>query len=266
MAYWYLKDRASNTFDLGNYVKEMQLGSSKRNYNVVENAGSNGGQIKGWGNYSPKEFVVIIPLKAGNADATYMNRARTTINQWFTRASTETINLYIEEGDATSPITKYTRVYCTELGTEKFNCQRGIIEKQYKLLSPSGYFINASAKSYNATITDSTTYELSVVNAGDIEVPVLVSFTPTANETLFQCELYDGFGFQISATYFNATEAVIYNTANNVMTISGQSVNTTNYLTGGSVFSLPVGTQTLYIKTSGLGSTAINVTFYERFV
>jgi hypothetical protein len=251
---WYLSD-LTNPFDLGSNCKELTLGGSKRSYKVIDYIGSNGGTLRGFGNYSSKTFQVSINLRATSGQASYHNATRTLINQWFSRMIYDPVYLYIVTSDA-SPVTKRTKVYCTDFGAEKIKYERGLIEKNFTLVSPSGYFENVTATTGTQALANSSVYTVSVTNAGDIDCPVKLKYTPTGNETYFIVEIADTFGFKLGATYFNAGEQIIYNTANNALTINGVAINVSNYLISGSIFNLSPGVNTLYVQASGAGAFA----------
>jgi hypothetical protein len=248
---WYLSD-GTNTLNLGSNCTELKLGGSKRSYKTDEFVGANGGVLKGFGNYSAKSFEITFQLRASNGQVTYHNSTRTLINQWFTRMVYESIYLYVVTSD-TSPVTKRTLVFCTNIGDEKISYQRGFISKSYTVISPTGYFEDTTAATGSLAITDSSVNIVSVTNAGDIDTPIKLKFTPTGNETYFQVEIFDTHGVKLGATYFNAGNKIIYDTNDNSLTIAGQEVNLTNYLISGSTFNLSPGINLLYVQCSGAG-------------
>jgi hypothetical protein len=248
---WYLSD-LTNTLDLGSNCTELKLGGSKRSYKIDEYIGANGGVLKGFGNYSAKTFEVTFQLRASNGQATYHNSTRTLINQWFTRMVFQPVYLYVITSDA-SLVTKRTLVYCTNIGDEKISYQRGFINKSYTIISPSGYFENTTASTGTLAVTDSSVNTVSITNAGDIDTPIKLKYTPTGNETYFQVETFDTHGMKLGATYFNAGEKIIYDTNDNSLSIAAQEVNLTNYLISGSIFNLSPGVNTLYVQCSGPG-------------
>lgn len=265
MAYFWLYD-GTNTLDIDATVNGLSLGGSKRNFDVIEFAGSNGGSIRGFGNYQPKTIIVTRKERAEGTDATAWNSRRNDLMKWFTRPAYQTIYFYVKDGEASN--TLRTRVYCQELDQDSYKYYRVTEnERAFKLISPTGYFENVTANT-NAlsplAITSNTEQTITFTNNGNIECPLLCQFTPTANETSFQVNLAEGYGFKLEETYFLAGQEIIYDTSNGGLTINGAAQSPLQFLTAGSIFQIPPGSVTLYITCSGAGS--FEYSFNERYI
>ncbi len=56
MEFWLSSTGSTETLNLGDNVKEIEIGASERSFDLIENVFSGGGIIKGIGTYSPKNF------------------------------------------------------------------------------------------------------------------------------------------------------------------------------------------------------------------
>lgn len=261
--YFYLKNETtSETLDLGTTVTELSFGGNKRNFNLNEFGSINGAYISGFGNYSPKKFSVVIPLRRASGNNTYFDLTRSTLLQWFCKATTDQIYLYVLTGDISSPKTLRTRVYCTNLSDEKIKNYH-VTEKTIELISPSGVFVNTTITTYSVNIVSTGLHTLTVTNSGNIECPFILTYTPSVAATYAIILQYDNTGFKIAGTFPVSLEA-IYNEDTGVFSIGGTEYNLADFLTNGSCFNLAPGAQTLNIYASNDGT--IEIEFYEQFI
>lgn len=259
MAQFWLSD-GTNTLELDNNIQEMTLGGNKRNYKVVPFAGAAGGFIRGFGTANSKKFIVRRKELAEGGDSSFYNSRRNDYLSWFTRPAYEEIYLYVRDGE--DSFTVRTRVYVENIGSEKFSFVRITDMRDIALISPKGLFENITASTDTEAITGSSAQNVSFTNLGTWETPIILKFTPTANETLFNVELADQFGVNLSGQFLAGKE-IAYNTADNSLTIDSETQNTGQFLTSGGSFNIPPGDVTLKVQTSGPGSFSYE--FNERY-
>lgn len=265
MAFFWLYD-GTNTLELDSVVNGLTLGGSKRNFEVIEFAGTNGGSIRGFGNYQPKTIIVTRKEIAESGDSTAWNSRRNDFMLWFTAPAYKIIWFYVKNGEGT--LTLRTRVYCQEIDQDSYKYYRITeSERAFKLISPDGFFENVTATDNSSTplaIVDNTENTVAITNAGNIECPCIFYFTPTANQTSFQVKLADGYGFKLEQTYFLAGKEIKYNTLDGSLYIDNVLQNPLQFLTAGSIFQLPPGAVNIYVTCSGAGS--FEYEFYTRYI
>jgi hypothetical protein len=259
MSIWYLSD-GTNTLDLGTESVQFKRGGSKRDYTTTKYIGSNGGYINGSGRYEEKKFVVTFQFRAENGQATYLNQTRDDIIEWF--SGNNPLYLY-EVTSNISPITRYTRVYCTDQSDETIDYVRGLIKKTFTSISPSGVFVSTSEITESVTLSGSSSYIKTFTNNG-IDCPFKMRFTPVADQSYIRVEMYNGIGFKFTKLYFSANTLVEYNTANNELTIGGVAVNTSSYMTAGKPFLLKSGVNNIYVQSSG--AATVQLLYNELYI
>lgn len=260
MAQFWLYD-GTNTLDLDATVQELKLGGSKRSYKVAPFAGSAGGFIRGFGTVGSKTFSFSRKEKVEGSDITAWNSRRNDLASWALRSRTENIYLRIRDGE--NSFTVQTLIYFTEIGVDKYKNYRITDMKEYKMISPKGVLENIVATTGSQAVVEGDN-TVTVVNSGIMECPIKCKFTPTGIESKFGTRIADQFGFVLEKLYFSSGLQIVYDTADNRLTIDGESQKVTQFLSSGSVFMLPPGSTDLLVNVSGPGTFAYE--FNTRFV
>jgi hypothetical protein len=258
--HFWLQDDDANKLILDSTVQELTLGGNKRAFKVVEFLGAAGGFVRGFGNVSQKKFIVTRTEKIESGDETAFNSRRFDFTKWFSYPRWKNIWFYILDGE--SSITMRTKVYAVQIPEDKYKYYHIATGRSFMLVSPKGIFENTTADTDTEAITSSLEQTVSITNDGIWDTPIKLKFTPTGNETVFQVRKTDNFSVRLEGN-FNAGDQVVYDTADNSLTIDGVEQNPTQYITSGSVFNIDPGTQDLYVKTSGAGTFAYE--FNERY-
>jgi hypothetical protein len=258
--YFYITD-LTTTIALDDTVSELILGGNKRSFNVVEYAGSNGGILKGNGNYSPKTFKVSRREYAVGTNETAWNSRRSLFMQMVTKAYYIPIYLYVQYTEYA--IVMRTRIYCTDIPEDKYKYIKVSDIRSFTFVSPDGFYEDVAVTTVTEAITTGAEQAVEVVNYGNIDCPMICKFTPTGNETIFQVLIYNNYGFRLEGS-FTAGIQITYNTETGAMTIGGSVVNAKQYLTQGNVFEIPTGTSNIYVGASGPG--AFVCTFQGRSI
>jgi hypothetical protein len=261
MAQYWLYD-GTNTLELDERIVKLSLGGNKRAFSFKNYMGANGASIRGFGEYSTKKFILTRIEKAESGDLSAWNSRRNDFMIWATKARVTDVWLYQKDGE--NSITMRTKVYFSKIPSDQYDHLLISKERPFELISPSGVWENTTATTDTEAITSSVEQTVSITNNGNIEAPIQCKFTPTGNETLFSCYLYNNYGFTLERSFFTAGQQIIYDTEDNVMTIAGTEVELAQYLTAGSVFNIPTGTFNLYVKCSGPGTFAYS--FNQRYI
>lgn len=255
MRFWLSDD--STTLDLGDNVHTISLGGNNRNFNVVEFANSNGGYLRGVGNYSPKKFTFTRDdYITTSAEQHPFNSQRNTFMKWFTRSFTTYV--YLNMAYSTDLITLRTKVYPTKLPEDEFanNWVRDF-GREFEVISPSGIWETTTQITTSVTISSSNEQEITITNNGVIECAPIFSFTPSTGCSVFQVKMADNFGFRLEATFSSGVQISYYmNTG--ILTIGGAEVDVSNYLILGSPFLFPAKTTSIFV-------TACNGVFEYSF-
>ncbi len=259
--YWWIEDKNRTVlYDIGN-AQSLKRGGTKKDFSLTALLTKNGKYIKGIGLCSEKTFEIEVNLKALNGHDTYMNVNRDIL---ISKLLNDEIYLYEKTGEG---LERYCRVYCTTMGDETIDYQRGLIKKSFSLLSPSGVLKSSTTTTYNLTIADSTNTKLVVTNPGNIPCPFRISFDPNAEESYFKVENnFNSNGFKFQKTYFQANIVVDYDTEDNSLLIDNVAVNVSNYKVAGKPIILNPGTNDLYIQHSGNGSADFTIEFEALYV
>ena len=249
----YLYD-GTNTLELDSEAVEITIGGNSRRFDFIDYAGQSGSQIRGIGSYSRKKFVVTHKEYAESGDTNAWNSRKTDFESWFTRPVWDTIWLYIVAGEGTPTIR--TRVYCTKIPDMVLSYLKFADSRSFEIVSIDGIFESTSSTSDTLAITGSTEQEDTIVVTGTIEASPVFSYTPTGDsETLFRVKTAENYLFEIThPTAFNAGSEIAYDMSTGKLTFGGAQVIAGQYLTKGSPFNLPVGTNTVYITCSGAGT------------
>jgi hypothetical protein len=257
MAYFTLTD-LTTTLNLDDEVSKLNLGGSKRGFSLIEFAGQNGAMIKGTGNFGAKTIKFSRREYAVNSDYHAWNSRRDTFIALMTKAANVPVYMVIQT--ATSTYWR-TRVYCQEIASLLMNYIKVGDVDEFTLISPDGFFECQTKTTATTAITTGAEQTIAMTNSGNIGCPITCKFTPTGNETILQCLIYDNYGFRLEGT-FSAGIEITYHTGTGAMTINGLTVNSKNYLTWGSVFEIPAGSSNIYVGASGPCSFIYD--FYAR--
>ncbi len=259
MAEFWLSDDTT-TISLGDNVREISIKGSKRAFDVVEFAQSNGGYIRGIGNYEPKEFEISRDDFIQANENMAWNQRRTDFMKWFTKPVYET--LYLNMQYSTDSLTIRTRVYPTKIAGDKFKDTWNINnDRSFTLISPSGIWEETTAISTSVAITSTGEQTVYLTNAGMLEVAPIFSFTPSGAGTLFQVKISEGYGFRLEGTF--STFKIDYYMSNGDMKINGAIVDVTNYLTAGSPFLFPITATSVFVSAS---SGTFEYSYYKRYI
>ncbi len=258
--FWLQDDDDSLILDVN--VQEFSLGSLSRDYKIERYAGSNGGTVKGVGSFSDRKFTISRKEKAQSGDTTAFNQSRLDFLKIFTKERWNNLYLHMLLGDGTKEYK--TLVIPTDIDSDNLKSFLISESKKITFVSPSGIFENINQSSGSLAITGSDVQSLTITNNGILPTPCRFGFTPTSDETLFRCYVADNYGFQLEFVTFTAGKQILFNTANSAMTIDGQDVQTSQYLSSGGLFNLKSGDNTVYVKCSGAGT--FNYYFYDRII
>lgn len=256
---YYFLDDETNTLDLDSTFFTVNLGTPRRRYSIIPFGGSNGGYINGTGLYESREIVITTRYTSTNINT--WTSTRNNLFDWINKAKWEEVNFKIKFDDD-STIVK-TRVYPSPANAEVYNFIRVSERVSFRFLCEKPYFENVTGTTGSQAIPDNSTQTVNIDNTGKYETSAKFKFTPTGNETLFQVELANNFGFTLGGS-FNAGVQVVYDTGNNSLTIGGVAFNALQFLTSGGPFNMPVGAVDYFVTTSGPGSFAYE--FNERYV
>lgn len=259
--FFWLQDSDSNILQLDSNVQEISLGQTKRAYSVDEYIGAPGGMIRGFGNPGPKKFIVSRIEKAESGDYNAWNSRRDDFQKFFSLVTYKQLYFYVRNGE--DDTTYYTQVYPTSIGSDAYKYYRISDKRSFELISPKGLFVNAASTTGSQAVQGATTTTVSITNNGTWDCPIQLKYTPSSNASSFQVMFADGYGVRLyKSDYFLSGEQVVYDTSDNTMTINGNNVNPTQYITGGSVFNVPPGTFDLDVLCSHAGTFAYE--FYDR--
>lgn len=262
MRFW-LSD-ATTTLDLGDYIHTLNIGGNTRNFSVEQFARSNGGYLKGVGNYSPKEFTFSrddFIVNSTWTDNHAWNIDRNTFMRWFTKPASTYI--YLNMNYSSDAITLRTKVYPIELPNDNFSKNWNTdFDRSFKLLSPTGVWESSSNSTASVSITSTAEQEVTFTLKGIIEVNPSFYFTPIANCGLFQVKVSEGYGFRLEGTFL-AGELLEYNMQNGLFYIAGSETDVTNYLTAGSPFTIPIISTSVFVYAS---SGVFAYSYKERYV
>lgn len=258
--YFYLTD-LTTTISLDDNVSQLILGGNKREFSVINFAGSNGGMIKGNGKYSEKTFKLVRREYATGTNVNAWNARRNAFMAMATKPAYTPVYLYVVNGE--DNLTFRTRVYFTDIDGDKYKYIKVSDTRDFTFISPEGFYTSTTLTTATTAITTGAEQTIALSNSGIIECPLLCKFTPTGNETIFQVILYNNYGFRLEGN-FNAGVQITYNTASGVMTIGGSEVNAKQYLTQGDIFEIPSGSPNIYVGASGPGSFIYE--FYARMI
>ena len=169
--------------------------------------------------------------------------------------------MYCQDGERS--LTLRTKIYVDEIPKDKYKYYRISDKRTFKATSPSGVWESTTATTATTAIVGSTEQQISIANGGILECPMTINFTPTANETEWRVKIFEGYGIKFTGTFLAGVE-ISYNLKTGKMTFDGAEVAPGQYITGGSPFQIPSGSNTIYFKASGAGS--FTYSFNERYV
>jgi hypothetical protein len=244
MANFWLSDDDSNTLDLDENVTEISMGSMKRSFSIIDNMGTNGGTIRGFGTFKSRTFEVSRRDYATGSETNFVNDTRDNFLKFFTAQRTKNIYFNVRSADDTK--TYRTKVYTTDIGADKFNYITINESKSFKLISPTGIFYDITETTDTTSISANVEETISLSVNGTIESPLICEFVPDTNCSLFQVIRNDDFGFRLQGD-FTAGQKIAFNTATNELSIAGVLQKTSQFLTGGSLFNLFADTTELYV-------------------
>lgn len=258
--FYYLYD-GTNTLDLDANFYKVDLGTPKRRYSVAPYAGAHGGHVKGLGLYGARTIKITSRFHNKGGNNTW-NSTRNDLFNYINKMKHENLWFYVKHNDD-STITR-VRVYPSPANSEVYNYILVSEPVSFKFLCEYPYFQNTSASSDSESVTDDSQNTFSINNTGKLETSCQFKFTPTSDESFFQVELANNHGFTLEKTSFLAGSQIVYDTGNGSLTIGGVEYKTSQFLTSGSVFNLPIGSNNVYVTCSGAGTFAY--TFYTRFI
>lgn len=263
MEFWLSDD--STTLDLGDNVRKITLGGSEREYTIEKFARSNGGWIKGIGNYSPKKFSLTRDdFMESSSELHAWNARRNEFIKWATRESYEDIylNMYYSTGASTDAIILRTLVYFTDIPEDEFEGSWATnFKRKYTLISPSGIWETTTEVTGSTAITSTNEQAVIITNGGNVACSPTFTFTPDGACSVFQVRIAEGYGFRLDGTF--STIAISYNMDTGNLTIGGAVVDYTNYLTMGTPFNFPVKSTYVYITAS---SGTFEWNFKQRYI
>lgn len=260
MRFWLSDD--STTVDLGDEVKEITLGESERSYEIARFARSNGGYLRGIGNYSPKKFEFLRDdYITQTAELHAWNEQRNNFMLWFTKPVYK--DVYLNMQYSTDTIELRTLVYPLKLPSDKFSeTWNTNFNRSFEMISPSGTWQNTSATTGTTAIGSTSEQAVDITNDGILECTPIFSFTPDGAGTIFQVKLADGYMFRLEGT-FSSGVAIDYYMLDGTLKINNAMVDATNYLTAGSPFSFPAGSTSVFV-TASVGTFGWD--FNEKYV
>jgi hypothetical protein len=156
-----------------------------------------------------------------------------------------------------------TRVYPTDFGDEAMSHYNKIDDRTIKFIAPSGVWQNDNSSTGSEAITGSVAQTVTITNNGNVECPAVFKFTPTSNETSFKVKLVNSYEFTLAGT-FTAGVEIKYDMKDNKFYINSIEYQTSQFLTNGSVFMLPPGSNSVEVTCSGAGTFAYE--FNERYI
>lgn len=251
MAIYYLAvEGEAGTLDLDDYVQDIELDLPSRDFKLIDTL-SNGGVIRGFGNFSGRKMQVSTKFRASN------ETQRQTILQWFSRAASKEMYLY----KAISGFTGRMRVWGMPSGGESYK-QVSISDSiKFTLFSKSTFF-EATTLTTAATISvTSTTMQNETVTVNGADVNPIFYFTPSADFSFIQIKNSENYGLRSDYTFISGTEIII-DTRSSTLTITINGVEVYNTFSSTSrPFLLDQVTNSLDIwATSG----TLLVKYYER--
>lgn len=252
MAMFWLQDEDGNILNLDDNIQKVTLGATKRNYSLVDFAGANGGYIKGFGSASSKKFVVSRREKIESGDKSFFNSRRDDILAFMNIPRWKKLYFYVRNGEDSA--TYRTEVFCNQIGSEKFEFLHITDAKEFELISPSGLFENIVETTDSQSIIGGVNTSVSITNTGTWECPAQLIYTPSSNASIIQFQIADEFGVRLEKLYFNSGSEVIYDTKDNSLSIGGQKVQTSQYLTDGGTFNFPIGSFVLKVFSDVSGT------------
>lgn len=266
MEFW-LSD-SSTTIDLGDNVKTITLGESERAFEVSRFARSNGGFLKGIGNYSPKKFQFTRDdFIRSSTQLHAWNQERNTFMSWFTKPVYDDLylNFFYSPDGSTNYNTLRTLVYSLKLPDDEFDeTWNTNFSRTFELISPSGVFENAVATTGTTNISSTSEQTITITNNGVIEAAPVFYFTPDGTGAKFQVKIAEGFGFRLEGT-FSSGVIISYNMKNGILKFDDSEIDFTNYLIGeSSPFLFPSFKSTYVYVTASSGIFAWE--FNERFI
>lgn len=263
MEFW-LSD-SSTTLDLGDNVRVISLGGSEREYTIEKYARSNGGYLKGIGNYSPKKISFSRDDFMENSSELHAwNARRNDFVKWATRESYDDIylNFYYSTGASTDAIVLRTLVYFTELPEDEFDNNWAVnFKRKFGLISPSGIWETTTDITGSTAITSTNEQAVVISNNGTVPCAPTYTFTPDGTCSVFQVRMAEGYGFRLDGTF--STVAITYDMDDGTLTIAGAAVDYTNYLTDGTPFNFPAKSTYVYVTAS---SGTFEWSFKQRYI
>ena len=260
MAYfWISQDGSTEILELDDRVYELTFGGNKRAFDVVDFASADGGHVRGFGNFKPKQISIIEREKKDTGDIHFWNSRRDDFMQWFTKPAYETLYFNVIDGENTS--TYRTPIITTDIGNLKFKNFAVPDNTEISLTAYEGVWSNTGATTGSLSITSDTEHSTTLTNNGTIECAPVFTFTPTGNEESFAVKIAEDFGFLLEGT-FVAGVSISYDMEDGVLRIGGAMVSLSQYLSKGSHFKIPKGSNTVYVICSGPGT--FSYSFYER--
>jgi hypothetical protein len=260
MEFWLSDD--STTVDLGDNVKSIKLGGSERAFNVVEFARTNGGFLKGIGNYSPKSFSFTRDDYITTSDEQHAwNSQRNTFIKWFTKPVYK--DLYLNMSYSTDSLTLRQLVYPVKIPEDSFDrTWNKNFDRSFELVSPSGIWETTTNTTGSIAMTSTNEQEITITNDGTVECAPIFTFTPTSTGAIFQVKLSEEYGFRLEGTFSSGVE-LSYNMSNGIFKISDAEVDVTNYITAGSPFLYPITATSVFVTAS---SGVFGYSFPRRFI
>lgn len=259
---FWLSDDSTEILILGDNMKTITIGGSARAFNVVEFAYSNGGYLRGLGNYSPKKFTFTRDDFIRNTEEHHAwNQSRNDVVKWFTKPPTTFI--YLNMLYSTNNTTLRTAVYPIEIPEDDFDGNYNQnFSRSFELISPSGIWECTTEITGSTSISSTGEQEVLITNNGVIECAPIFTFTPDSTCSVFQIKLEEGYGFRLEGS-FSSGVALAYNMKNGIFSIGGAETDVSNYLISGSPFLFPVTSTYIYF-IGCVGTFEYN--FCERYV
>ena len=251
----------SDTLVLDSRVISCTLGGSVRKLSKSNYSGASGIKIKGTGNYSAKTFIFSVKEKTEGADFNFWNSRRNDFIKWTTRPITDTIYLYMNNGEDDTELR--IKIQFEEIPDDKFTFLKTSETKSYKAISESAFWEKSTTTSDTEAITGSSEQSMTFTVGGTIPASPIFSFTPTADQTSFRVRTYDNYLFQLSGTFY-AGVSINYHMKTGRLYLGTSEVKASSYLSKGSNFNLPIGSNTIYIKCSGAGTFGYE--YNERYL
>jgi hypothetical protein len=259
MATHYQLYDGTNTYNLDSNAKVISFGYPGRINNFVQYAGGNGAVYRGFGRYTNRQISITFrfresPVPIGSSD-------RQTLVRFLTLPSSTDLWLRRLLSDE-STWTKI-KVYPQLKANEVYNTMKISDRITINFETEKAFFEAESSTTGSSAISDSTEHNVSITNGGDVDCPLQIKFTPTVNETRFKVTNSDGNGIILGGA-FNAGDQVVYDTSDNTMTIAAIDQTPQNYIVNGSPFTIPTGTNDVYVTCSGAGTFAYS--FEARYL